>query len=72
MALNQLERETRKILAYGNQIDGKEADKLTAMILADSYISRTERRFVKRLLTQNVCDNNAFHKFVDLLLAGHA
>ncbi|MBA3995267.1 MAG: hypothetical protein C0469_17245 [Cyanobacteria bacterium DS2.3.42] len=72
MALNQLEKETRKMLTCGNQIDGKEAGRLTEMILADDYLSRTERRFVKRLLTKNVCDDIALHKFVELLRAGHA
>lgn len=72
MAINQLEREARKILSSTNEIAGEEAEILTRIILADNYISPLERRFVKSLLKRDVCDDRAFHKFVDLLSAGQA
>lgn len=39
---------------------------------SDAQLSITDRRFVKRPLSQKVCDENAFHQFVDRLAVGRA
>ncbi|GEM_PF-769686 len=70
MSLSSIEKEVRKMLANGGHIESREADRLTQMILADNFVSRTEKRFVKRILQSNACDDRAFHKLDHLLLVG--
>lgn len=67
MALNLIEKEARKMLFASGQISGKEAERLAHLILADKYVSRTEKRFVRKILRRNVCDEEASRKFIDLL-----
>lgn len=67
MALNLIEKEARKMLFAGGYINGKEAERLAHLILADKYVSRTEKRFVRKILRRNVYDEEASRKFIDLL-----
>lgn len=67
MTFNSIEKETRKILSAAGHINSKEAERLVRLILADNYVSRTEKRFVGKILRRNVCDDEAFRKLTDLL-----
>lgn len=67
MSRNALRKERKKI-PQDKPIDGKVADRLLNIILADQFVSRTEKRFIKKLLSKHRCDETATHKFVDVLL----
>lgn len=67
MSLTKLERESRKILHRQGQLDGKKPDKIIRLILADNLTSRTEKRFVKTLMSRHECDDEAIYRFKNVL-----
>jgi hypothetical protein len=69
MALNAIEKAARQMLARRGQIDARDAARLSDLILADHYVSRTERRFLRKLLKLDVCDKDASEKLGCLLEA---
>lgn len=67
MSRTSLRKEQKKFERDG-LIDGKIADQILRIVLADQLVSRTERRFIKDLLLKHQCDEAATHKFIDVLL----
>ena len=55
MALNFLQKQARKTLAVKKRIDGETADKLADIVLADNFVSRTEKCFLKGLIRKDFC-----------------
>ena len=67
MSLTKLEKQSRKILNGNAQVDGKKANKIVQLIVADKLISRSEKRFVKTLMTKHKCDAEAINRFESVL-----
>jgi hypothetical protein len=67
MSLKKIEKQSRKILLGKKTVDGKKAAKIVQLILADKLISRSEKRFVKTLMTQWKCDPEAIDRFKNIL-----
>ena len=65
-----LDMET--ILAENEPITKHSARVLRRQILADGHVSKTERQFLKSVLTNgNLLDDESFHILLEVLLTGN-
>jgi hypothetical protein len=68
MSAKQIERSLRRMLNSKERLTKADADRLKDLILADGYLSRSERKVVRHAMENDLLDEPAFEIFLDLLL----
>jgi hypothetical protein len=68
MSATKLEQKVRRALNKKERLNKLDARHVKEMVLADGYVSRTERRVMTRAVEQRLLDDDAF-AVIDQLLS---
>lgn len=69
MSANNVERMVRRMLHNKERLSKNDAVRLKKLILADGYLSRSERKVVRTAIENDRLEDPAFEIFLDLLLS---
>lgn len=69
MSARNIEQALRRMLNNKERLNKKDAERLKELILADGYLSRSERKIVRNAIDHDLLDDPAFEIFLDLLLS---
>jgi len=68
MSAKIFERTVKRLLGRRQQLDKADAARLRELVLADGYVSRSERKVIVQIMRKDRVNDEAFDLFVDLLL----
>jgi hypothetical protein len=68
MSATRIERTLRRALNKKDRLNKADALRLKQMVLADGYLSRSERNIMVQAVEHDLLDEDAFDIFVDVLL----
>ncbi len=66
MSTTTVERTSKRMLHIKKRITKQDAWVLRKLILADGYVSKRERTFLRRVLEQGVLDDEAFEVLLEV------
>jgi hypothetical protein len=67
MPVRKLRKQMRSLIGSRKKLTERDAERICMDILADNFVSRGERRFIKELLIRKICDRGAVGKFASVL-----
>lgn len=68
MPATTIERTLRRMLSTKERLSKGDALRLKEMILADGYLSKSERKIMVRAIENDLLDDSAFEIFLEMLL----